>query len=253
MKTTSSTTIAAVSCSGGTSRGRARSAPVAGSRTPRSRGLGDEEERDARLVRQRVDDEHDGDERQRDVRPEEEQPPVDRVGDGARVERHREQRHERGDAQEADEERRARGEPRHLERIATVVIWLPIAEIPWSRTTGGESWRAAERASGRRLGGEAVPSEELLALGRSRGSVEEAARAPPEIGEVDAALLRGGGKPLGEPERVVEEGVPAAASCPISCRIVRLGARRDDGVRDPSTQTRVRLPPRSSPRSGSSA
>jgi hypothetical protein len=68
--------------------------------------LGKEEGPDARVREQRVDEQPHRDEREGDIREEQEPPPVDRVRDRARVERHRQDRNEPGDRQQPDDERR---------------------------------------------------------------------------------------------------------------------------------------------------
>jgi len=63
----------------------------------RRQELGDEQGRDARLVEKRIDEQPGRDERECHVGEEEQPPPVERVRDCTRVERHRQQGQERGE------------------------------------------------------------------------------------------------------------------------------------------------------------
>ena len=95
--------------------------------------------------------------------------------------------------------------------------------------------------------------KQLLVFRRLRARLEQLARAAAEVAEVDPALLRVRGDPLGERERVVQELEPAAASWPMSWRIVRSVREAMMGAGMPSTKPACGSPSLSSPRIGSSA
>ena len=71
-------------------------------------GLEHEERPDLRVRKQRVDEEEPGDERHPGLGPQQDRPPVERVGDRAADQRHDEQRDERRQAEQPDERGRMR-------------------------------------------------------------------------------------------------------------------------------------------------
>src|SRR5205807_10488518 len=75
--------------------------------------------------------------------------------------------------------------------------------------------------------------KELLALPGLRGRLEQAPRAPAEIGEIDLALFGLLREPLGELERVVEDRLAGSRVLAHLVQDRAFRARGDDRVRDP--------------------
>ena len=208
-----------------------------------------------------------------DLRPEEQAPPVDRVRERAAEQRQRHERHELHERERRDRERRA-GQLVDLERQRDLHDAAAEVLRGLSEPEPAEGGRLADRREVDREAGEALAdaralearrdvvgagagrrSEELGVVGRVRRRLEQPARAPLQVGEVEPALLGALDDPPRERDRVVDDldvrrapPGPSRRGSSARCATRRSGRRRPRPRRACAGR-----PPRSSPRSGSSA